>query len=105
MTYDVLDRLISMTTEQSVTTGQHYQWTYDPHNLIKNMTAPNGSLVSYTYDHNDNVVSQTITDGTTSKVYQYAYNVNGELVSATAPNGSQSQRIRDGLGRVVEMRD
>lgn len=99
--YDNQNRLASATYPGNTPTVRH---TYSRTHKIKTLTSTSGGQTvasrSYTYDANDNLVSETQTVDGLTLTAGYTYNANDQLTGLTYPRSSRSVTYTlDVLGR------
>jgi RHS repeat-associated protein len=105
-TYDLLDRVTSMTSPAGTTTyhydtttgrldkitspeGKEFTYSYD-HGQLKEMQYPNGITANYAFDDNGNLTDlhYQLQDGSTVQRFQYAYDKNGMRTSMADLDGT-----------------
>jgi RHS repeat-associated protein len=96
-TYDGLSRLATVTDGKSQTTS----FTYDDLDRITLVEHHDGSQVSYTYDDNGNMLTETDAGGTTT----YVYDRLGRLTTETPPTGPQVTYAYDKAGNLTSITD
>jgi len=97
LTVDALSR------ESSVTDGdtQKTTYSYDNADRIKTITYADSSTVSYTYDKNGNVLTESDSTGTT----QFQYDVLNRITKKTLPGGTVISMIYDKIGNLTSYND
>jgi RHS repeat-associated protein len=115
--YNARDLLATVTNAR----GQQRQLEYDAVGRLTRLTDADGT-VSYTYDHNDNVLTVTDASGTISREYdaldrvskytdsqgntlQYAYDAVGNLETLTYPDGKQVFYEYDAADQLTKVTD
>jgi RHS repeat-associated protein len=85
--YDALDRLIEEAVTDAAVGNRTTSWSYDDvgNRLTETTNSVAGTeMVTYSYDANDRLQSETGPAGTTT----YDYDANGNLTQRTAPDGT-----------------
>jgi len=112
-TYDAAGRLTSVTDAKGSITqyqydsfgrrsaeiapdGRRTSYAYRLDNMLRTVTWPDNTTITYLYDSNKRVTRETAG----SEVINYTYNAVHQLVSSTGPGGSVSYTY-DNAGRVV----
>lgn len=75
--------------------------TYDVMNRCLTSTNESGIITLYTYDANDQVLTETIKKGNRSQVTTYTYDDAGNRLSVTEPDGTTKSSIYDKEGRLL----
>ena len=93
-TYDILDRLKTVTDDMGHTTT----YEYDGNNNRTKVIDANGNATQYAYDERD--LLWKVTDALTNTT-EYAYSLNGNLAQLTDANGNPTLFAYDGFDRLV----
>lgn len=100
--YDSFNRLVKATLPP-VQLGQSnpvIQFRYDGHgNLVQRVEA-DGVTHQYVYSLRNEVLTEAITNGTTSYITTHAYDDAGRQTSVSSPSGHTVNVVYDGAGRV-----
>ena len=91
--YDLFNRLISVTTPKNETTI----YAYYPGGQLFSSQDPKGNTISYTYDTNGNLKTKTDALGFVS---QFIYDGNGNLVTEIDPNGNKKAYTYDSVNNL-----
>ncbi len=94
--YDTEGRLLARTSADGTPAQATTTYTYDLDDNILSQTDPLGRTTRYTYDTDKHRLSQTAPDGTTTL---WAYDEDGNLLSETAPTGAITRHTYDNLKR------
>jgi len=88
-TYDAAHNLLTKTDSRGLTT-----YTYDVLNRLSSVTEPSGKVTSYTYDASGNRATQTVEIGTDTTVTTYTYDsLNRLLGTVTQLNGITTETV------------
>ena len=95
LTHDVLSRVTS------VTDGKNQKTTYGYTNLnqIETITYADGSTINYSYDQDNNLISQIDHTGTTS----FTYDALNRMTSKTLPGGATISYSYDKVGNLTHL--
>lgn len=97
-TYDTTISRVSTMTDGK---GQTSSFTYDLLDRLTRITFGDGSQVSYAYDGNGNIVSETDAAGTTT----FTYDALNRMTRKTLPGGSSITYAFDEIGNVTSLTD
>jgi len=88
-TYDAAHNLLTKTDSRGITS-----YTYDVLNRLSSVTEPSGKVTSYTYDASGNRATQTVVLGTETTVTTYTYDpLNRLLGTVTQLNGITTETV------------
>ena len=98
-TFDPNGRLLTA----SAPDGSSASFTYDGFGRMASATSP-ASLLTFTYDALDHLVSQTTGGGQPANTLTFSYDANGRRISTTGPEGTATYRY-DSLSNLVGLTD
>jgi len=88
-TYDAAHNLLTKTDTRGITS-----YTYDVLNRLSSVTEPSGKVTSYTYDASGNRATQTVVLGTDTTITTYTYDsLNRLLGTVTQLNGITTETV------------
>ena len=88
-TYDAAHNLLTKTDSRGITS-----YTYDVLNRLSSVTEPSGKVTSYTYDASGNRATQTVVLGTDTTITTYTYDpLNRLLGTVTQLNGITTETV------------
>jgi YD repeat-containing protein len=85
-------------------TRRSESYSYDQQDRLSQLTHPDSTPVTYTYDPAGRVlaVTQTLTGVTGNAITtSYAYDIHGNLTGVTDPNGNVTSYVYDDFGRML----
>jgi YD repeat-containing protein len=97
LTHDVLSRVTSVTDGKNQTTS----YGYTNLNQIETVTYADGSTITYSYDQDNNLISQIDHAGTTS----FTYDALNRMTSKTLPGGTTISYTYDKVGNLTTSTD
>jgi RHS repeat-associated protein len=94
-------RVLSYDADGELTSGGGLSYTYDSDGNVTSRAYPDKSVVSYTYNKDEQIASVSQGSSTTS----YTYNAAGELLTAAQPDKVTQAFTYDGAGRLTKISD
>ncbi len=102
-TYDILDQVITKTSDIDTTHTLAERTTYTKNGKPKTLTIEGGPTKTFVYSPDEKIISETLSaSGMTSAVTTYEYDANSNPIKITDPLGRITRSEYDGFDHLIK---